>query len=63
MQIIVEDSGVGMTPKQVKSLFVSFTKVMESRHLNTDGVGLGLTISKNIAIALGGDIDVESKIG
>ena len=62
MQIIVEDSGVGMTKKQVQGLFKQFTKIMDSRELNKDGVGLGLTISKNIAQALGGDIEVESVV-
>ena len=35
---------------------------MNFRELNKDGVGLGLTISKNIAKAFGGDIHVESKV-
>lgn len=36
---------------------------MSNRDMNKDGVGLGLTISKNLAKALGGDIDVESDVG
>ncbi len=36
---------------------------MDFRELNKDGVGLGLTISKNLAQAFGGDIQVESKVG
>jgi signal transduction histidine kinase len=36
---------------------------MNFRELNKDGVGLGLTISKNLAQAFGGDIHVESKVG
>ncbi len=36
---------------------------MKNRELNQEGVGLGLTISKNLAKALGGDINVQSKIG
>ena len=36
---------------------------MNHRELNRDGVGLGLTISKNIARALGGDIEVVSTLG
>ncbi len=63
IQIIVQDSGVGMTKKQVKNLFQKFTKIMDFRELNKDGVGLGLTISKNLAQAFGGDIQVESKVG
>ena len=36
---------------------------MNNRDLNREGVGLGLSLSKNLSHALGGDIVVESKIG
>lgn len=36
---------------------------MNNRDLNKEGVGLGLTISKNLANAIGGDIDVQSELG
>ena len=49
-----------MTEKQISSLFQPFLKIMSNRNLNKEGVGLGLAVSKNIAIALGGDIEVES---
>ncbi|TNV83306.1 hypothetical protein FGO68_gene9762 [Halteria grandinella] len=61
--IIVEDSGVGMTEAQVQRLFTPFTKIMANRELNVDGVGLGLSISLNIARALGGDMEVDSVKG
>ena len=63
LRLIVEDTGVGMTKQQVASLFTNFTKIMDNRDLNKEGVGLGLTISKNIAQALGGDIEVQSMVG
>lgn len=47
----------------MKALFNTFTKINDNRELNKEGVGLGLTISKNLANALGGDITVESEIG
>jgi signal transduction histidine kinase len=40
------------------NLFRAFTKIMNHRELNRDGVGLGLTISKNLVHALGGNIQV-----
>jgi len=63
LRIIIEDTGVGMTRSQVKNLFRNFTKIMDHRELNSEGVGLGLTISRNIAQALGGDIEVQSRVG
>ena len=54
--ISIEDSGVGMTQAQINRLFTPFTKIMSNRELNIDGVGLGLSISQNIAHALGGDL-------
>jgi signal transduction histidine kinase len=47
----------------MKNLFTNYTKIINNRELNREGVGLGLTISKNLAKALGGDIYAESSIG
>ena len=63
LTITIKDSGVGMSEKQIQRLFTKFTKFLNDRNLNREGVGLGLTISQNIAKALGGRIDVESKPG
>eukprot|EP00347_Sterkiella_histriomuscorum_P008673 403344196 len=62
LQLKVTDSGVGMDQDQQKKLFQAFTKIMNNRHMNKEGVGLGLTISKNLAKALGGDISVTSEV-
>lgn len=59
----MEDTGVGMSPSQLANLFNPYTKIMENRVLNKEGVGLGLAVSRNIARALGGDIFVESTEG
>ena len=45
------------------NLFTNYTKIINNRELNREGVGLGLTISKNLAKALGGDIIATSSIG
>ena len=45
----------------MQSLFNEFYKNMEDRELNKYGCGLGLSISKKLAQALGGDITVESQ--
>jgi len=47
--ISVRDTGVGMNAESLASLFNDFTKISKHRDLNKEGVGLGLTISKNLA--------------
>ncbi|TNV83994.1 hypothetical protein FGO68_gene16496 [Halteria grandinella] len=58
--IRVEDTGVGMTEEQISNLFKAYTKFSINRHLNREGVGLGLTICLNLAKALGGEIKAQS---
>ncbi len=61
--IDVVDTGVGIDEKGLKILFRAYTKIMKNRENNKEGCGLGLKISKNLAKALGGYIDVTSKVG
>lgn len=61
--IEVQDTGVGIDKGQVSSLFNVFTKIMDNRDLNKQGVGLGLAIAKNLAVALGGSLTVSSQKG
>ena len=61
-KIMVKDTGVGISKENLKMMFTRFTKVMDHRHMNSEGVGLGLIISKNLALALGGDLYVVSEV-
>lgn len=62
IQFIVTDTGIGMTPEQVKKLFQAFTQADNSTTRKYGGTGLGLYLSKNFAIMLGGDITVTSEL-
>eukprot|EP00347_Sterkiella_histriomuscorum_P020188 403338764 len=64
-QIVIEvqDSGVGIEKLQMDNLFIAYKKIMKNRSMNKDGCGLGLTISKNLSKALGGDLKVSSVVG
>ena len=48
LYISVIDTGVGIEKERQDGLFTAFTKIMRHRELNKEGVGLGLTICKNL---------------
>jgi PAS domain S-box-containing protein len=59
----ISDTGIGMTPEQVASLFRPFTQIDSSLTRPYEGVGLGLAISQRFCHLMGGEIDVESELG
>ena len=63
LTIEVSDDGIGMTDEEVKKVFTAFTQADASTTRKFGGSGLGLTISKRLAEALGGEVSVESEPG
>ena len=63
VEVKVRDTGVGIPPEMLDDIFEPF--VQAGRRLNQprEGVGLGLTISRDLARAMGGDLMVESAVG
>ena len=61
--VTVEDSGEGIAPEEIPLLFERFYRVDPSRSRATGGVGLGLTIVKQLVEAHGGVIHAESTQG
>ena len=61
--IEVIDTGLGIDEKDRRELFTKFGTGKNNRGLNTNGLGLGLYLSKEIWKKLGGDINWESIIG
>lgn len=61
--ISVRDYGVGITIEDQKSIFNPFYQAAEGRKFGGSGSGLGLSICKQLAIQMGGEITLESKIG
>jgi signal transduction histidine kinase len=57
------DTGIGMTPEQIATLFQHFTQADESTTRKYGGTGLGLAISRTFCRMMGGDISVKAALG
>ncbi len=60
LEIAVEDNGPGIPEEKREDVFKAFYRLDESRNIETGGVGLGLTITRDIVVAHGGKIYMEN---
>jgi two-component system osmolarity sensor histidine kinase EnvZ len=58
VEIIVDDDGPGIPPERYEDVFRPFYRLDESRNVDTGGVGLGLTIARDVARSHGGDVSL-----
>ena len=58
--IDVQDTGAGITKEDIPRLFTRFGKLLRTADMNHDGIGLGLSIVKQIVEQSGGNISVHS---
>jgi signal transduction histidine kinase/DNA-binding NarL/FixJ family response regulator len=59
----IEDSGLGIPPEDLDRIFQPFERIEDPEHPNKLGAGLGLTITKMLTEAMGGEISVKSTLG
>jgi two-component system osmolarity sensor histidine kinase EnvZ len=60
VDILVDDDGPGIPPGERERVFQPFVRLDASRNPSTGGVGLGLTIARDVARSHGGDVRLES---
>jgi signal transduction histidine kinase len=63
VHIHVRDTGQGIPAERLSSIFDPFVQVQSGISRDSGGVGLGLAISRDLARAMNGDIEVHSELG
>ncbi|NDY43723.1 hybrid sensor histidine kinase/response regulator, partial [Dissulfurirhabdus thermomarina] len=61
--VIIEDSGIGISPEDRQRLFSPFVQAGNDPHAARSGSGLGLVISRSLCEMMGGELQLESKPG
>ena len=63
VELSVIDTGIGLSGDQQRLLFEEFAQAQASTARRVDGTGLGLVICKRLAVLMGGDVTMSSRLG
>ena len=62
LEFSVRDNGVGILPADLERIFIPFERAESSINSASDGIGLGLAITKILTERMGGTVSVESQV-
>ncbi|MEP6509628.1 MAG: HAMP domain-containing sensor histidine kinase, partial [Gemmatimonadales bacterium] len=62
-EIKIEDTGIGISNENLEKIFERFWQVDQTRTRLRGGTGLGLMVSRSLARAMGGELNVTSELG
>lgn len=62
-RVVVTDTGRGIPPEKLEQIFEPFIQIDRGLTRTRDGAGLGLAISRELALAMGGDLVAASEYG
>ena len=63
VRIRVRDTGIGIPAERLEHVFEPFVQVGRQLNRPSEGVGLGLAISRDLARGMGGELTAESEVG
>ena len=63
LEVSVEDTGIGIPPEHLETIWEDFRQVDQSSTREYGGTGLGLSIVRKLLALLGGSVRVESRLG
>jgi signal transduction histidine kinase len=63
LEFAVSDTGIGIEPQKQSLLFQNFFQIDSSNTRNYDGAGLGLSMVRQLAELMGGEVGVQSQVG